>query len=140
MPKENHTLPHTPARYSLRPSSNNKYYVNPTYAQSSTSKSPAFLAEGNKAERKMSQRAKKRRAAGKRAKRSEALARGLSEVRAAHPLFMSNVAGSEKAAERGERVSNAGSRYPPSMKSAATLRLLKKSVPRAFRRRRGRLG
>jgi hypothetical protein len=88
----------------------------------------------------MSKRAKKRRAASKRAKRSEALARGLSEIRAAQPLFMNDIAGSEKAAEQGERVSNTGPRYPPSMKSAATLRLLKKLVPRAFRRRRGRLG
>ncbi|KAH8090308.1 hypothetical protein HD553DRAFT_353520 [Filobasidium floriforme] len=142
--KENYTPPHTPTRYSLRPASNNKY-VDPTYAPSSTSNSPAFLArcpiapKGNKAERKMSQRAKKRRAASKRAKRSEALARGLSEIRAAHPLFMNDIAGSEKVAERGERVSNAGPRYPPSLKSAATLRLLKKMVPRAIRRRRGRL-
>jgi hypothetical protein len=145
MLKESYTPAHTPTRYSLRPASNNKY-VDPTYAQSSTSNSPAFLArrpmasKGNKAEQKMSQRAKKRRAASKRAKRSEALARALSDIRAAHPLFMNDVAGSEKAAERGERVSNAGPRYPSSMKSAATLRLLKKLVPRAFRRRRGRLG
>jgi hypothetical protein len=145
MLKENRTPPHTLTRYALRPPSNNKY-INPTYSQSLTSNSSAFLAvhpmapKVNKAEQKMSQRAKKRRAASKRAKISEALARALYDIRAAHPLFMNDVAGSEKAAERGERVSNAGPRYPPSMKSAATLRLLKKLVPKAFRCRRDRLG